>query len=70
MHLSMVTALSIPVGRLGGGIFLTGLMGCFSRLGGQANQCSDENAPGMLASKVMDKIDSGNAGSSVLLVVK
>lgn len=42
----------------------------FNCFGGQANQCLDDNAAGMLASKIMEKIDSGNAGSSVLLMVK
>ncbi|CAN0036306.1 unnamed protein product [Pylaiella littoralis] len=35
----------------------------------QANQCVDDNAPGALASKVMDKIDSARAGPAVLLIV-
>eukprot|EP00904_Undaria_pinnatifida_P008106 jgi/Undpi1/4425/HiC_scaffold_17.g07780.m1 len=35
----------------------------------QANQCLDENSPSLLATKIMDKIDLANGGSSVLLVV-
>lgn len=35
----------------------------------QANQCLDDNAPSLLASKIMDKIDLANGGSSVLLII-
>ncbi|CAM9783870.1 unnamed protein product [Scytosiphon promiscuus] len=35
----------------------------------QANQCLDDNLPGVLASKIMDKIDSSQTGSSVLLTI-
>eukprot|EP00752_Nemacystus_decipiens_P014969 g13328.t1 len=35
----------------------------------QASQCLDDNAPAMLSSKIMDKIDLARDGSSVLLVV-
>ena len=36
----------------------------------QANQCLDENGPSPLASKVMDKIDLANGGSSVLVIIR
>ncbi|CAM9301853.1 unnamed protein product [Ectocarpus sp. 13 AM-2016] len=35
----------------------------------QANQCLDDNAPGALATEVMNKIDSTHAGPSVLVVI-
>ncbi|CAM9390340.1 unnamed protein product [Hapterophycus canaliculatus] len=35
----------------------------------QANQCLDDNSPGALASKIMDKIDSSQTGSAVLLLI-
>lgn len=36
----------------------------------QANQCLDDNTPGTLSSKIMDKIDLARDGSCVLLVVR
>lgn len=36
----------------------------------QANQSADKNPAGILAAKIMEQIDSGNAGMSVLLTVR